>query len=154
MPLMFEYLFGLKTIAALDIWSVQHILSGLSVGNIVKKDNRKHVKNISLVKIFESHSSVIRFDIIGVLFVAYLWETIEHYLETGLAGPRVIFWFQGVEAWSNRIVADPLLMILGYYIALKYSKLVVPARVISVIWLFIHVFIFPHSMYLQELIFK
>jgi len=82
---MFE-LFGLKTIAFFDVWAFEHILSGLSVGNLVKSGNQKHVKNISLIKKFESHTSVIRFDIIGVLFLAYLWETLEHYLETGLMG--------------------------------------------------------------------
>ena len=148
---MWEYIFGLKTTAMFDVWSFEHILSGISVGNLIKRDNRKHVKNISLIKKFESHSSVIRFDIIGVMFTAYLWETIEHYLETGLAGAGVEYWFQGVEAWINRIIADPLLMVLGYFIGLKYPKFIIPARVISALWLLVHIFIFPNSMYLQSL---
>ena len=32
-----------------------------------------------------------------VLLIAYIWETAEHYLETGLAGESVQYWFQG---WS------------------------------------------------------
>lgn len=148
---MFGFIWGLKTAAMFDVWTFEHILSGLSVGHLVKKNTRNHVKNISLIKIFESHPSVIRFDIIAVLFLAYLWETVEHYLETGLAGAGVEFWFQGVEMWANRMIADPLMMVLGYYIALKNPKWIVPARVLSALWLLVHVFIFPHSMYLHSL---
>src|SRR3989344_5821068 len=149
---MLEFIWGLKTVAMFDVWTFEHILSGLSIGYLIKKGNQKHLKNISLVKFFESHPSVIRFDIITVLFLAYLWETVEHYLETGLAGASVEFWFQGVEVWTNRMIIDPLMMIIGYYIAFKNPKWIVPARVISVLWLLIHVFIFPHSMYLHTLI--
>ncbi len=91
------------------------------------------------------------FDIIGVLFLAYLWETIEHYLETGVAGKAVEYWFQGVEYWPNRIIFDPLALVIGYLIAKKYPGLVIPARICSLIWLSVHIFIFPHSMYLQEM---
>ena len=83
--------------------------------------------------------------------VAYSWETVEHYLEIGLMGEVVAFWFQGVEFWANRIISDPLITVVGYYIAKQYSKLVIPARIISIIWLLVHVFIFPHSMYLHEI---
>lgn len=148
---MLEFIWGFKTVAMFDVWTIEHILTGLSIGSLIKKDTRKHVKNISLIKIFESHKSVIRFDIIGVLFIAYLWETVEHYLETGLAGAGIEFWFQGVEMWANRLIADPLMLILGYYIVLKNPRLVVPARVLSFVWLFTHIVIFPHSMFLHTL---
>src|SRR3989338_2792728 len=151
---MLEWLWGLKTVAMFDVWTIEHLFSGLSVGNLVKKNIRKHVKNISLIKKFESHTSVIRFDIIGVLFLAYLWETIEHYLESGLAGGGVEYWFQGVEFWSNRIISDPLMMIIGYFIALRYPKFIVPARIATGVWLFTHIFLFPNSMFLHTLFFS
>jgi len=87
----------------------------------------------------------------GVLFLAYLWETIEHYLEVGTAGAWLEYWFQGVEFWPNRIIADPLMLVLGYMIAKKYPQLVIPARIFSIAWLLTHLFIFPHSMYLHDL---
>ncbi|MDR1909028.1 MAG: hypothetical protein LBQ35_03850 [Spirochaetaceae bacterium] len=31
----------------------------------------------------------------------------------GEAGVKVAFWFQGVEHWSNRLIADNLMVILG-----------------------------------------
>jgi len=151
---MLEWLWGFKTVAMFDVWTIEHLFSGLSVGNLVKKNIRKHVKNISLIKKFESHTSVIRFDIIGVLFLAYLWETIEHYLESGLAGGGVEYWFQGVEFWSNRIISDPLMMIIGYFIALRYPKFIVPARIATGVWLFTHIFLFPNSMFLHTLFFS
>jgi hypothetical protein len=85
------------------------------------------------------------------LFLAFLWEAVEHYLEAGLLGGRVEYWFQGVEFWANRIIADPLVLVLGYLFAKKYPITVWPARVLSLVWLFVHIFVFSHSMYLQYL---
>lgn len=133
----------------MDVWTIEHVLSGVSVGHSVKKNNHKVFKkwfNIEEKNILTKH-----FDVIGVLFFAYLWETIEHYLETGLAGEAVEYWFQGVEFWGNRIIFDPLMLVLGYLIAKKYPRLVIPARFLSAIWLVVHIFIFPHSMHLHEI---
>ncbi|MBI4143394.1 hypothetical protein HY487_00755 [Candidatus Woesearchaeota archaeon] len=141
-------LFGFKTVAFFDIWTIEHILSGISVGYAVKKQNRKgDEKN-------HSYKSLVRLDLAIILFLGYLWESLEHYLEDGIAGPSVQYWFQGVEAWPNRIISDPLMLVLGYYIAFKKPVLVIPARVLSVAWLFFHIFIFPNSMYLHYLLFK
>ena len=81
-----------------------------------------------------------------------MWESIEHYLEAGLAGYTVEYWFQGVEFWPNRLLADPLMLIIGYMIAKRYPGFVNPARVLSLLWLFVHLFVFPHSMYLHEIL--
>lgn len=146
---MLELLWWLKTVALMDVWTIEHLLSGISVWHSVKNNNHKVFKKKLWL---ESHHIITRhFDIIGVLFFAYLWETVEHYLETGLAGAVVQNWFQGVEFWPNRIIFDPLMLVLWYLIAKKYPKLVNPARICSLIWLFVHIFIFPHSMYLHEL---
>lgn len=32
----------------------------------------------------------------GIAAVAYLWETIEHYLEIGLGGEWLKYWFQPI----------------------------------------------------------
>jgi hypothetical protein len=44
------------------------------------------------------------------------------------------------------------MLVIGYIIAKRYPSLVMPARILSVVWLFVHVFVFPHSMYLHELL--
>lgn len=144
-------IFGLKTVALFDVWSIEHILSGISIGQVARAHNKRHFSKLH-PGIDHNHKSAIRFDLIAVFFLAYAWETLEHYLETGLAGKGVEYWFQGVEFFGNRFITDPLLLVLGYYIAKKYPVLVIPARVLSVIWLLVHIFVFPHSMYLQELL--
>lgn len=85
-----------------------------------------------------------------LLMLAFYWEMLEHYLETGLVGQGVEHWFHGVEHWSNRIFSDNLAMMAGYFIGLHYRVVVWPARVLSAAWLYVHIFVFPHSMYLHE----
>jgi len=148
---MWEWLWGLKTVAVFDVWTYEHILSGLSVGNLVKNSNKKHLKkhypNLK-VNIFTKY----RFDIVLLLCIGFLWEAVEYYLEQGLAGKAVEFWFQGVEFWPNRLIADPLMLVIGYIFIQRFPKLVWPARCLSLTWLIVHIFVFPHSMYLHTLI--
>jgi hypothetical protein len=154
---MIEYIIGPKTTAFFDIWSIEHIMVGVSIGSIAIWHSKKKLFGFfsdigeSLAQAFQKHSKTItRFDIITVLFYAYLWETIEHYLETGLIGDQATYWFQGVEAWDNRFISDPLMLVVGYFIVRRYPKLLWPARVFSATWLLVHIFVFPHSMYLQD----
>jgi hypothetical protein len=146
---MLEIIWGVKTAAIMDVWTIEHVLSGISVGHAVKNNNQKVFKK--KLGLEEHHIITKHFDVIGVLFLAYLWETIEHYLEVGIAGEAVKYWFQGVEFWPNRIIFDPLMLVIGYLIAKKQPQLVNPARFLSVTWLVIHIFVFPHSMYLHDL---
>jgi hypothetical protein len=146
---MWEIIWGFKTVALFDVWTFEHILGGLSIGAIVKKDNQKHIKNIHR-HADPKHRSAIRMSVIAVLFCAYIWEAVEHYLEQGLAGKAVEFWFQGTEFWGNRLITDPLMLVVGYFFILKYPRLVVPARILSLAWLILHIFVFPHSMYLHN----
>lgn len=136
----------------LDFWTFEHLFSGISLGTIAIRCNWKIFKKQFRIDKDDIKTSF--FNIILVLFAAYLWETVEHYLEIGIAGYTVECWFQGVEYWANRIIADPLVMILGYYIAKTQPNLVNPARFMSILWLFFHIFVFPHSMYLHELLWK
>ena len=142
-------IWGIKTVAIFDVWTFEHLLSGLSIGALAVRCNTKifkHKLNINSLNIKTRY-----FDIIFVLLAAYAWETVEHYLESGLAGDVVAYWFQGVEFWANRIISDPLITLVGYYIAIVMPKLVTPARIVSLMWLMVHVFLFPHSMYLHKI---
>ena len=146
---MFGHVWGLKTVAFLDVWSIEHLLSGISIGKIVSSLHERIYTNF-----LGSDKSLIRtnyFDLIGVLFLAYFWETFEHYLEAGLVGTTVSSWFQGIEFWGNRLIADPFVLVLGYYLGQRCSFLVNLARILSSVWLTIHIFVFPHSMYLHTL---
>jgi len=151
---MLDLIWGLKTEAFLDWWSIEHVLSGLSIGYAVHKRNNRFIQQRLNLENFDIDIQELTsryYDIIGVLFLAYLWEALEHYLETGLLGQGVTYWFQGVEFWGNRLITDPLALVLGYLIAQKHPKLIIPARAGILAWVVIHVFVFPHSMYLHEL---
>lgn len=141
-------LWGLKTDATFDVWTIEHLLSGLSIGSFVAIKNRQTFD--SHLKLEPTHPIIRRFDLIAVLFIAFAWEALEHYLETGMAGARVEYWFQGVEHWSNRLISDPIMLVVGYEIMRRWSVTVLPARILSAIWLIVHIFVFPHSMWLHE----
>jgi hypothetical protein len=143
-------IWGLKTQAIFDVWSIEHVLSGISIGRFIRVRNDHEME-----KILGKKNNVISkwFDVTGVLWIAFMWEAVEHYLETGLLGFKVEYWFQGVEFWGNRLLADPLLLLFGYWIAKRYPKYVLPARILSAIWLLVHIFLFPDSMYLQRVLF-
>ncbi len=142
-------LWWVKTEAVMDVWTIEHILSWISVWFLIMSSNYKIFER----KIWFDPKiiSTRYFDLIWVLFLAFLWETIEHYLEVWIAWETVKFWFQWVEYWPNRIIFDPLMLIFWYFLAREYTKFVSPARFLSFIWLFVHIFIFPHSMYLHDL---
>ncbi|MEM7105565.1 MAG: hypothetical protein AAF502_20675 [Bacteroidota bacterium] len=142
-------IWGWKTVAIFDVWTIEHILSGLSIGSLVTIRNSKVFKEKLGIDAKQINTNY--FDLIGVLFLAFAWETLEHYLEIGLAGEVVQYWFQGVEFWANRLISDPLMLVLGYYIVKHYTWMVTPARILSLIWLIVHIFVFPHSMYLHEI---
>ena len=54
---MLEMLWGLKTVAAFDVWTFEHILSGVSVGAIAQKVSRKFAEK---VKLNHNHISIIK----------------------------------------------------------------------------------------------
>jgi hypothetical protein len=137
-------IWGHKELAAFDIWSIAHFLSGISFGVLLCTRMSSAVVNLPKRDLYRYH-------FYRLLFFTYLWEVVEHYLEVGLLGDKVAYWFHGVEYWSNRIITDPILVVLGYVIVYRFPKIGWPARILSIVFLFFHVVIFPHSMYLHVL---
>lgn len=140
-------IWGLKTEAAFDVWSIEHLVTGISLAYFSMWVTRKLVGDEKI-----SDNLRLKISFIFTLLVAYMWETLEHYLEVGLAGHVVEYWLQGVEHWCNRLICDNLMIICGWWIYQQKNRLVWFARVFSIIWLFVHIIIFPHSMYLQTLL--
>jgi hypothetical protein len=145
-------LWGYKTVAIFDIWSLEHFINGIAFAGLVELIarrifNKGEIKPASwkIINLF-----------IG-LALALFWECIEHYLEAGLIpgaiGARISFWFQGVEFWLNRLVGDTLTVTLGWYVYTRNNKLALPAKIFSLVWMIVHIFFFPDSMYLQRLLF-
>lgn len=128
-----------KTVALFDVWSIEHFLTGVTVGAVVLylscKKPHSHLKFL-----------------MAVLAVAYAWEFVEYNLEMGRSGiEAVTYWFQGVEYWPNRLGSDPALVLLGAFVALRFEKVRLPARMTSFTWMGAHVLVFPHCMYLHTL---
>lgn len=137
-------LFGPKTSSLFDIWSFEHILTGFSIACLCQfllADWWKVVPLNLKPKIMA----------MAMLNVSFFWEMIEHYLETGLAGAGVVFWLQGVENWSNRLLSDNVMVLFGGYLFSRWPRYINLVRVFSTTWLVAHVFLMPHSMYLQNL---
>ena len=63
--------------------------------------------------------------------LTYCWETLEHYLETGLLGPT--YWFQGV------IMITDLMNLAGAWVLRRARYIVKGVRVFIFIWLVIHI---------------
>lgn len=143
-------LFGDKTVSFLDVWSLEHFVSGISTIFIINFLCQRF-----LPEIYASESIPPKVRMISTLLCyllgAYIWEVIEFYLEAGYThNDRITTWFRGVEHWSNRLISDPAITTAGGYVGYRYSKLELYARVFSVSWLLVHVFIFPDCMYLQD----
>lgn len=135
-------LWGYKTQAWFDVWSIEHLIMGITMGGLVVAWNA-HKKIPAKSRAY--------IDLVTLMCAAYIWEAVEFYLETGLAGVKVQHWFQGVELWANRLITDPLMVYLGWKLFTHNPKLLWPARFFSLGWLLLHIVIFPHSMHLHDL---
>ena len=90
----------------------------------------------------------LKYDVVVILLIAYMWETLEHYLEANTSG-AIYVWFAGVEFWGNRLITDPLLVMCGSLFWRKYNFSVF-ARIFSLVWLTLNIFVFPDCMYIQK----
>jgi hypothetical protein len=143
-------LWGFKTEAAFDLWSLEHLANGIAMAFSAQVITKKLFKSPELSP---AQRNTISF--ILVLVISLFWENVEHYLEAGilpgLIGERITYWFQGVEHWTNRLIADNIMILLGWFIYTKQNKLFWAARIFSTVWMLVHIFVFPHSMYLHTL---
>jgi hypothetical protein len=144
--------FGDKQLAWFDVWSLEHFIAGVGISHLCALLGtcifQKSGQGYSAEMVRQNPRPFMGY----ILMVALLWEVIEFYLEAGYTGiEAVTYWFQGVEFWGNRIITDPLLVLLGGYVGLMQKKLIWWARGFSVTWLYVHIFIFPHCMYLHVL---
>ena len=145
-------IWGHKTEAMFDLWSFEHFANGIGIAAVAVLITGRLLKRY---EIDPTLRKLINFILIFTL--SLLWECIEHYIEAGVLpgaiGMRVTHWFQGIEHWSNRLIGDTLMVMMGWYVYTRKGSLAVPAKVFSLVWLIVHVFVFPDSMYLQRLLF-
>lgn len=129
-------LFGNKQNALFDLWSIQHLLSSVCVGFIILYFTR----TIDLIVYT-----------LLLLMIALGWELIELFAELGIFGNGLAVWFVGVEFWSNRLISDPFLVIVGGLLVFYQRKLIKPAVLIASIWLVINI-LSADSLAVQEAI--
>ena len=130
-------LFGHKSLALFDLWSVAHFLTGCGLVYVFRAIDRLRRASVEA-------------QLVVVLLISCSWELVEMYLELGLGGAAVAAWFNGIEHPANRILADQILFLGGFALTLRHPWAALPAKVAAAAWLFVHVAFLPHSMYLQE----
>jgi hypothetical protein len=143
-------LVGPKTVSWFDIWSLDHFLSGIAIASLCALlADKVLLKGLPELP----PSAKKRFYILTILMIEYMWEGIEFYMETGYTHVHAItYWLQGVEFWGNRLITDPLITVAGGIVGMHRRSLILPARILSLAFILTHVFLFPHCMYLQDLI--
>ena len=119
-------LFGYRSEAVFDLWSIQHFVSGVFVGSVLI-----HLKLFSPKQLLKFVSIV--------FLVALLWELFELFGEIGLFGQAVSDWKLGYEHWANRFVGDILLAVVGSLIAYNYNACWKIVLLPAVVWLVLNV---------------
>ncbi len=138
---------GHKGAALLDLWSVSHFLFGVALGGVpllLAQALTGVATPAGAPRPTRSHSAL-SLSLITLL-LAFAWEALEYTLEAGSGGEALRDWLQGHEHWLNRLISDPLLVLLGFRLALWRPDMVWPARAMLLIWAFVFVFVFEHSM--------
>jgi hypothetical protein len=133
-------LIGHKTAAMFDLWSIAHFLSGVSLAAL-------------LPRWLATRSSSRRSEIVLLLLVSLAWESLEHYLEEGLAGAWLAGWFDGVEHWSNRLIGDQLMILAGFWFYQRSPGSAIRLKAASLAWLAVHLVMLPDSMVVNDLLF-
>ncbi len=138
-------IFGDKTTALLDLWSLEHFFTGCNSALLVSLFVNKFFK-------ISDKKTLFRIQLLVLLCLELYWENLEYYLEDGASYPFVTHWFQGVEYIYNRLITDPIITVSGL-VAIKYfPKIKWISLPFSIIWLYFHLFYFDHCMGFQDLI--
>lgn len=129
---------GDRSEAIFDLWSFQHLLSGIIIGSL-------------LAYFYPTKLKWQKFVLLMWAF-ALIWEATELAMEAGWCSQAVANWKHGFEHWSNRFVGDPLMVTSGGLITRRYKSawkwILVPAT----IWLIANL-ASPNSMSVQNFIF-
>lgn len=146
--------FGDKTQALFDVWSLEHFVSGMATVIVIRWLCEHFLPEIYKNPTIPDKKKTISL-LLTYLAAVYLWEALEFYLEAGYTNNEAVtHWFRGVEFWGNRLITDPVITTTGGYLGYRYARIAPYARVFSITWLLIHIFVFPDCMYLQDYIEK
>ncbi len=132
--LTWPHLVGHKTSSFFDLWSIQHFLSGSVLGMMLTSKNRP-------VYVWR------------LLAIALTWECFEWSCEAGVFGQPIAHWLCGEEHWSNRLIADPLLYLVGAHFGVRRPELRRLVSFLIIVW-FTANLLEPTSMDIQERLFQ
>lgn len=120
LPVSDAVLWGHKTVALFDLWTLQHIATGAIIAHVLTRTN------------YASQSTLWT-----IIMLSLFWESLELILELGhLQGLREIgIWTGGVEFWVNRVFIDPLAMIFGAAMYKYNKKIFSYSFIFTIVWL-------------------
>ena len=121
-------IWGYKDEAIFDIWTVEHVVSGMGVAYFAILQRKWFQHPIALL-----------------ILICAFWELTEHYLETQ-SFEILMDWFAGTEHWMNRILSDQLAVLLGFTLIKAFPNLISYARFFSICFVGFHVWL-GSSMY-------
>jgi len=130
-------LFGHKSTAIFDLWSIQYFLSGIILTGLIYLPANEPTF-IDKVNYF-----------LLICWLAYFWEFIELFMEAGYFGRQNAAWKDGFEHWSNRFIGDPLTAILGMLVYLNFHWTIWPALILNLTWFILNLRR-AHSMEIQN----
>lgn len=117
-PVSEAVLWGHKTIALFDFWTLQHIATGIILTYVLTRVSYFKLKPLWVL-----------------LLLSLFWESLELILELGHLQGIAWLWNSGVEFWINRSFTDPLAVLFGGYLFRENKKILPYAIMFTVIWL-------------------
>ena len=139
----------------LDRWTLVHLLTGVIVWYLVQHYNHQNMNKITnhrhemMAKEVEEKVAnlpqkrqenidlsvfkkplTLRFDLSTVLLCAYFWEALEHYFELWYIWPGFSSLIEWQEHWFNRLILDPLMLIVWYIAIRFFPKLFWPSTIL------------------------
>ncbi len=137
-------IFGDKTVALLDLWSLEHFFTGCNTALFCSIISDKYFCREKKTKF--------TFQLMLLLILELYWEIFEHYLEAGVSYDVVTNWFAGVEHIANRSISDPIVTVLGLLFIRKFPNFRIFSVIFSLVWLYVNIFMMPNSMSLNDMI--
>ncbi len=136
-------IFGDKTLALFDLWSLEHFFTGCNTAVALAFFSKKFLSKYD-------QKSQETMQVMMMLLLELLWEVIEHYLEAGISHEAITNWFQGVEYFWNRAFFDPIVTVLGLFFIRRFPRMKIFAAVFSIVWLYVNIFIYSDCMGLNR----
>ena len=140
-------LFGDKTVALFDLWSLEHFFTGCNSAALIGFFYHKFSKQ-------KNEKILFAYQAMTLAILELYWESFEFYLEAGYSYDIITYWLQGVEYMGNRLITDPIMTVGGLFFIRRFPRAKIVAAIFSLIWLYLHLVVFDNCMAVQDLYFN